>query len=360
MIEVNIRLKRDNFDVVINEVFGEGITGIFGPSGSGKTSLLNSISGLAIPAEGEISINGKPVFSSSRKIRVPVEKRRIGYVFQEGRLFPHMSVEKNLLYGAAKKEPGMPGFNGVVDLLNLSPLLHSHPSNISGGERQRTALGRALLSSPELLLLDEPFSAVDAGLRDQILPFLLKIHKTVKIPMLVVSHDITDLLKLTNRLCLIRQGLVIGHDDYHHLIRRQEIQSVFSNNSLINSVDMKVSRINKESGLTVLTAGKTGNEVKVLCEKSKTGYVIGEELKLFIRPDDIALSVSRLENITVQNQLEGIITEIIERDNIILCIVDVGFPLVVEITSESLKRMRIIKGMVVWCLFKSVAIDVAG
>ena len=361
MIEVNIRLKRDNFEVVIQETFGEGITGIFGPSGSGKTSLLNSISGLVIPEKGEISIHGKTIFSSSRKIKIPVEKRHIGYVFQEGRLFPHMSVEKNLLYGTQKKGPGLLSFKEVVNLLNLSHLLQSRPSNISGGEQQRTALGRALLSSPELLLLDEPFSAVDAGLREQILPFLLKIQKTVKIPMLVVSHGITDLLKLTNRLCLIQQGQVIGHDDYHRLIRKKEMQKIFSNNTLINSVNMKVSRITDNSGLTILSAnGNTGNTVKVLCEKSRTGYLAGEELKIFIRSDDIALSTTRLENITIQNQLEGTITDIIERDDVMLCLVDAGFPLVVEITAESLKRMDIRKGRVVWCLFKSVAIDVAG
>jgi len=162
-------------------------------------------------------------------------------------------------------------------------------------------------------------------------------------------------------LPVVQQGQVIGHDDYHRLIRRKEMQEVFSNNTLINSVNMNVSRVTDGSGLTILKAnGNTGNEVKVLCEKSRTGYRVGEELKIFIRSDDIALSTKRLENITIQNQLEGTITDIIERDDVMLCMVDTGFPLVVEITAESLKRMAICPGRVVWCLFKSVAIDVAG
>ncbi|WP_372776314.1 molybdenum ABC transporter ATP-binding protein [Mangrovibacterium sp.] len=359
MIQIAIKLKRDNFDVHIQETFGMGITGIFGPSGSGKTSLLNAICGLAKPTEGNISINGKKVFSTDEKINLPVEKRKIGYVFQEGRLFPHLSVEKNLRYGM-KDEDQQGFFNKIVSLLNLEHLLKSRPAKISGGERQRTALGRALLSSPELLLLDEPFSALDANLRQQILPFLLKIHKTINIPILVVSHDITDLLRLTNRICLLQKGRVIGHDDYHELLKHPELQHCFSSHSLINAITMTVSRVDLESGITQLSYGDSHNWIKVVVEKSRLTYKTGDNIKIFIPSDDIALSAHRLPNVTIQNQLDGIIREIIERENVRICLVDVGFPLLVEITAESLKRMDIGIGYPVWCLFKSVAIDVAG
>ena len=359
MIQLDIQLKRDNFDVVVNETFGMGITGIFGPSGSGKTSLLNAICGLAKPESGTISVNGKKVFSIGEKINVPVEKRKIGYVFQEGRLFPHLSVEKNLRYGMkADLQDGF--FNKIVSLLNLGHLLKSKPAKISGGERQRTALGRALLSSPELLLLDEPFSALDANLRQQILPFLLKIHQSINIPILVVSHDITDLLKLTNRICLMQSGRVIGHDDYHQLIRKAELQHIFSRHSLINAITMTVARVDPENGITTLGYGESHNWIKVVVEKSRLNYSKGDQIKIFIPSDDIALSAHRLPNVTIQNQLDGVIRDIINRGNVRLCIVDVGFPLLVEITAESLKRMDIEIGYPVWCLFKSVAIDVAG
>jgi len=360
MIKVDIKLRRDNFDVRINETFKDGITGIFGPSGSGKTSLLHSIAGLAKPYEGEIIINNKKVYSTTEHIHVPVEKRNIGYVFQEGRLFPHMTVEKNLLYGVKKVSDGSLGFTEVVEMLNLKHVLKSKPSNISGGERQRTALGRSLLSSPDLLLLDEPFSAVDAGLRDQILPFLFKIHKTVNIPILVVSHDITDLLKLTQQLFLIQSGRCLGHDDYLQLLKKKEVQHIINSKALINAVTMKVTKTNTETGLSVLAYNGSSNEIKVLCEKCRTEYKPGEEIKIFIRSDDIALSTEKLNGITIQNQLKGIITDIIERESIRLILVDVGFPLVVEITSESLKRMEMAVGRTVYCLFKSVAIDLVG
>lgn len=359
MIQVNIQLKRDNFDVVVNETFGMGITGIFGPSGSGKTSLMNAICGLAKPEKGSISINGQKVFSTLEKLNVPVEKRRIGYVFQEGRLFPHLSVEKNLRYGMTNKDSsGL--FNKIVAMLNLGHLLNSKPAKISGGERQRTALGRALLSSPEILLLDEPFSALDANLRQQILPFLLKIHQSFRIPILVVSHDITDLLKLTNRICLMQSGRVIGHGEYHELLRKPDLQHIFSRHSLINAINMTVSRVDLETGITQLSYGESHNWIKVVIEKSRLNYSKGDQIKIFISSDDIALSAKRLPSVTIQNQLDGVVREIIERENLRLCIVDVGFPLLVEITAESAKRMDIEVGYMVWCLFKSVAIDVAG
>jgi len=358
MIQVNIRLKRDNFDVVIDETFGMGITGIFGPSGSGKTSLLNAICGLAKPDEGSISINGKKVFSTDGKINVPVENRRIGYVFQEGRLFPHLTVEKNLRYGM-KGNDGEGLFNKVVALLKLDHILQSKPFKISGGERQRTAIGRALLSSPEMLLLDEPFSALDVNLRQQILPFILKIQQTVNIPILVVSHDISDLLKLTCRICILEKGRVTGHDDYQMLLRKPELLPIFSSHSLINAVVMTVTRVDVEKGITTLSFGDEENWIRVVCEKSRLTYAQGDQIKIFIPSDDIALSTHRLPNVTIQNQLQGVIQDIIKRDGVRICIVNVGFTLIVEVTAESLKRMDLAVGYPIWCLFKSVAIDVA-
>lgn len=360
MIEVDIQLRRKNFSVVINETFSDGITGIYGASGSGKTSLLQAIAGLASPQKGEIRINSNTVFNSEKKVFVPVEQRNIGYVFQEGRLFPHMTVEKNLRYGIKKNRAKGIGFDEVVDMLNLRTLLQSKPAGMSGGERQRTALGRSLLSSPDILLLDEPFSAVDTRLREQILPFLLKIHQKVAIPILVVSHDLPDLLKLSNRLCVISEGRCIGHNEYYELLKMPAMADVFGSGSIVNSISMQVNKVNADSGLTVLTKEKNDTIIRVKCEKSKEPYRMGQKLKIFVNAEDIALSQEKLIGITIQNQLEGRITDVIARGSSNLCIVDVGFRLVVEVTAESLKRMDITIGSKVWCLFKSVAIDVAG
>ena len=360
MTEVDISLPRKSFDLVIRESFSDGITGIFGPSGSGKTSLLQAISGLAVPELGHISIGNHIIFDTKQQINLPVEKRNIGYVFQEGRLFPHMSVEKNLVYGRKKNGNNKVKFNEVIELLNLGHLLKSLPARISGGERQRTALGRSLLSSPDILLLDEPFSAVDVRLRNQILPFILRIQQKVQIPMLVVSHDLPDLLKLTNRLCIIINGHCAGHGEYYDLLKIKSFSEIIGATSLVNAIHMKVLQIKPESGLTVLGWKQGKQVVYIKCEKSKITCREGQEIKIFIHADDIALSIARLNNVSIQNQVEGIVTDIIEHGASLLCIIDAGFKLVVEITIDSQKKLNIEKGKKIWCLFKSVSIDVAG
>lgn len=360
MIEVEFELPRKKFTLSIKEQFGNGITGIFGPSGSGKTSLLHVISGLEIPESGLVKVGGRVLYDAQRRINVPIEKRNIGYVFQDGRLFPHMTIEKNLTYGLKKKRPTDIQFDEVVEMLNIQHLLKSKPGHISGGERQRAALGRALLSSPDMLLLDEPFSAVDIQLRSQILPFLLRIQQSVQVPILVVSHDLPDLLKLTDVLCIIKEGKCLGHNTYYELMKSTEVADIFSSGVIINSISMRVCAIKPETGLTILSKNGDHNNVTIKCEKSKDAYVQGQSVKIFINADDIALSTEKLETITIQNQLEGQISDIIDRKATILCIVNVGFRLVVEITAESQRRMKLSVGSKVWCLFKSVAIDVAG
>lgn len=359
MTEVDVLLPRKNFDLKIRETFSPGITGIFGPSGSGKTSLLQAIAGLEKPLKGFITVSGRTLFDSSRNINVPVENRNIGYVFQEGRLFPHMDIRKNLMYGWMNNRSNKIGFDEVVDLLQLDGLLDSKPGSISGGERQRVALGRSLLSSPDILLLDEPFSAVDIRLRKQILPFILRIQRKVNIPVLVVSHDLPDLLRLTNKLIIIDEGYCLGHGEYHDLLRIPQISNFFGDKSLVNSLTVKVKSSSSESDLTLL-AHPENPEVVIKCNRSSEEYRKEQEVRIFIDADDIALSNRKLKDITIQNQIPGTVTDLIARGSTLLCIVNSGFELVVEITVESQKRMEIKKGSKVWCLFKSVAIDVAG
>lgn len=360
MVEVEIKLSRKNFDVEIRENFTNGITGIFGPSGSGKTTLLHAISGLAKPDKGKITIGDNVVFSAENKINVPVEKRNIGYVFQEGRLFPHMTVAKNLMYGIKKNAPNKIQFEEVVELLNLGYILKSKPAQISGGERQRTALGRSLLSSPDILLLDEPFSAVDTRLRQQILPFIIRIQQKVKVPILIVSHDLPDLLKLSNKICVIKNGKCLGHDDFFQLLKQEEIKQIMGAGEIINSVSLEVETVDFKNGLTILWDGFGPNRVKVKSDVDKTGYIIGQRLNFFVNADDIALSVEKPSGLTIQNQLKGKVKDIVDLGSSVLCKIDVGFDITAEITTSSLNKLQLQIGSNVWCLFKSVAVEVVG
>ena len=205
-LEFNLQLPRRDFDLKLSGLFENGITGIYGPSGAGKSSFFHLLSGLEKPVQGFVKLNGKVLTDTEKGISVPVNKRRIGVVFQDRLLLPHLSVKKNLIFGVPYVKESKLSLHEVVDFLSLSSVLKSRPGEISGGEQQRVAIGRALMTSPEMLLLDEPFSAVDYTLRSTILPYIKGLKEVFPIPILVISHDRDDLEKLTDRICLISRG----------------------------------------------------------------------------------------------------------------------------------------------------------
>jgi molybdate transport system ATP-binding protein len=186
------------------------VTGLFGASGSGKTSLVNMIAGLLRPDRGTISLDGEPLDDTAKGVHMPAWRRRIGYVFQDARLFPHLDVEHNLDYGRRMNrlddDPAQRA--RVTELLDIGHLLDRRPGKLSGGERQRVALGRALLSKPRLLLLDEPLGALDEGRRAEILPYLVRLRDEARIPMVYVSHDPAELRQLATQIVLLKDGRV--------------------------------------------------------------------------------------------------------------------------------------------------------
>jgi molybdate transport system ATP-binding protein len=187
-----------------------GITALFGPSGSGKTSLISMIAGLLTPDRGRIVIDGETVFDSAQRVNVPPYRRRIGYVFQEGRLFPHLSVRRNLDYGRwiSGQPADAAAFAQTIELLDIGALLDRRPGKLSGGERQRAAIGRALLMRPRLLLLDEPLASLDAARKADILPYLERLRDGAKVPMIYVSHDAAEVKRIASRVVRLDGGKV--------------------------------------------------------------------------------------------------------------------------------------------------------
>jgi molybdate transport system ATP-binding protein len=354
MTTIDIHLSRKDFKLEFKETFSPGITGIYGPSGSGKTSLLLAISGLLPLEEGRVVVAGRTLFDAAKKRNIPVENRKVAAVFQEGRLFPHMTVFKNLRYGW-KPQSNM-DFEEVVDLLQLRHLLYRMPSQISGGERQRTALGRSLLSSPDILLLDEPFSAVDVSFRSQLLSLITSVQKKVKIPILVVSHNLKDLLTLSNRLLVLKEGKCVGHGNYYDLLAKGSVSKLLGSKNTTNTLHMQVAEIMPDEGIVQLRMGLQSDPIFVTCKCPAEGCSLGQQLQLFVHANDIALSSEKIENASIQNQLSGIVTAFIERESVLLCRVDVGVPLYVEITVASKNKMHLSIGSRVFCLFKAVAV----
>jgi len=189
----------------------QGITAIFGLSGAGKTSLINAIGGLTKPDTGRIALNNRPLFDADKGLCLPPEKRRIGYVFQDARLFPHYRVQGNLQYGMAASMRGQ--FDSIVALLGIGHLLNRFPLTLSGGEKQRVAIGRALLTAPEILLMDEPLAALDLPRKRELMPYLEKLAKEVNIPILYVTHSLDEILRLADKVLVLDNGSVLAMGD---------------------------------------------------------------------------------------------------------------------------------------------------
>ncbi|NCH58948.1 molybdenum ABC transporter ATP-binding protein ModC [Cronobacter dublinensis] len=207
MLELNFTQVLGNHRLTVNETLpGSGITAIFGVSGAGKTSLINAISGLTRPQHGRIVLNDRVLSDTETDTFLPPEKRRIGYVFQDARLFPHYKVRGNLKYGMAKEMAAQ--FDKLVTLLGIEPLLNRLPGTLSGGEKQRVAIGRALLTAPELLLLDEPLASLDVPRKRELLPYLQRLAREINIPMLYVSHSLEEILHLADKVLVLEQGEV--------------------------------------------------------------------------------------------------------------------------------------------------------
>ncbi|WP_300674904.1 molybdenum ABC transporter ATP-binding protein [Desulfoluna sp.] len=230
MLTLQITHRQGQFALDVDmEAPGTGVTALYGPSGAGKTSIVNMVAGLLRPDAGRITINGLCLFDANQKINLPPEKRRIGYVFQEGRLFPHLSVRANLTYGMRLTPARIRfvDFDAVVELLGIGHLLSRRPAGLSGGEKQRVAIGRALLTSPAMLLMDEPLASLDAVRKDEVIPFIKRLGNHVSIPILYVSHELNEIRSLATHMILLEEGRQVGSGTPEELLSRPELGALW-------------------------------------------------------------------------------------------------------------------------------------
>jgi molybdate transport system ATP-binding protein len=212
MLVVQVAKQLGEFRIGASFVCERSATALFGPSGAGKTSIINMIAGLVTPDDGRIVLDGEVLFDHAARIRVPVSKRRIGYIFQEGRLFPHLSVQHNLTYGRwmNRQAADSAAFRHVVELLDIGRLLDRRPGKLSGGERQRIAVGRALLMQPRLLLLDEPLASLDEARKREILPYLERLRDEAQVPLIYVSHSGLEVRRIATQVVRIEGGTAVA------------------------------------------------------------------------------------------------------------------------------------------------------
>ena len=363
MLELDgVEARRGNFGFSVTARCDHPVTGVFGASGCGKTTLLHLVAGLLCPQAGRLLLDDEVLFDHSARRHVPPHERRIGVVFQDGRLLPHLSVEANLRYGERLVPPTERRLQQgpVVELLEIGPLLDRRPRQLSGGERQRVALGRSLLASPHLLLLDEPLAALDRPIKQQILPFLQRVRDELAIPMLYVSHDLGEILQMTSQLLVIADGRVAGHGHYTDLAIGGDVAS----SALVNVLRGRVAGHEAEHGVTEVemaapspSPDAPGGPVR-LRVPLVAGVPVGAPISLTLGPEDIALARSRVEGTSIQNQIPGVLRRVRDERGIVLAEVDIGAPLLLEITRQSLVRLGLAPGTPVWCLVKTNALRV--
>jgi molybdate transport system ATP-binding protein len=334
-----------------------GVTGLFGPSGCGKTSVLRGMAGLLRLEEGFVAINGD-VWQEGPLFR-PTHKRPLGYVFQEASLFPHLSVRNNLLYGAPRRQPpqgqGMIGFDEVVDLLGLGRLMERAPLNLSGGERQRVAMGRALLSQPKLLLMDEPLSALDRQTKDEILPFLEKLHDSLSLPILYVSHDMSEVERLADHLVLLEAGRVRASGPLNAIQSDPALPLAAARDASV-SLDAVLEDYDASYGLAYLSID--GGRFIVPSPPAPKGA----RRRLRIAAGDVSLALEPPTSSTILNILPMRITAAsMLGENEVLAVLGLeqGTPatrLLARVTRRSWEQLGLAQGMRIYAQIKSVAL----
>ncbi|MEK9752933.1 MAG: molybdenum ABC transporter ATP-binding protein [Rhodospirillaceae bacterium] len=353
-LDVDIAFKHGDFALVAKFSAAPGLTAFFGRSGAGKSTLANLIAGLARPDRGRIAIGGRVLFDATENVWVAPEHRRIGYVFQESRLFPHMTVRGNLEYAKrylpADARP--PALDEIAELLNLTSLLTRRPNGLSGGEKQRVAIGRALLSSPRLLVMDEPLASLDAMHKAEILPYVERLRDDARIPIVYVSHAIAEVVRLADTMVILDDGATVASGGVEEIMGRLDLRPLTGRYEAGAVLTVTVRGYDKVFGLTEL--GFAGGRLLIPSLEAP----LGRQLRMRIRARDVALSLTAPTDTSFLNILPATVWEIGPSDGPQLeVLLDVGAPLIARITRKSLMTLDLRPGKQVFAMIKAAAID---
>ncbi|HTV79089.1 MAG TPA: molybdenum ABC transporter ATP-binding protein [Steroidobacteraceae bacterium] len=355
MLDVDVRKQRGAF---VSEVaFSSatpGVTALFGRSGCGKTTTINMLAGLLRPDRGRISIDGTVLFDAAQGVDLAAEERGIGYVFQDSRLFPHLRVRDNLRYGErrARRRPHRLKFDDVVGLLGLATLLQRRPAGLSGGERQRVAIGRALLAQPRLLLLDEPLAALDAPRRAELLPYLEGLRDRLSLPMVFVSHQFEEVLRLANHVVVIDDGRVADHGDVVSMSQSTALRAIVGTESLGTVVEGIAGALDAASGLTQIQVGRGQLRVEAAALRP------GQRVRVQLLARDLILATAEPGSLSVRNILPGTIARMEpDGERAWLAFTDIGGALaMVRVTDDARRALALAAGQRVWVLIKAVSL----
>ncbi len=335
----------------------EGTVAVFGASGSGKSTLLRCIAGLAPAASGFLAFGRDIWQDDARKVFVPIEQRRVGVVFQEARLFPHLNVERNLLYGMKRTPPSQRRipFDQVNELLGLALLLQRRAHQLSGGEQRRVAIGRALLTSPQLLLMDEPLASLDQERKKEIFPFIKRLNQELGIPVVYVTHDLNEILQLAQHMVLMKQGSVVATGPIQDVFARLDLPELVESNVVGSVLETRIAEHEPQFGLTRVEF--LGRSLWI----PRQALPIGASLRIQIPACDVSVMTDPLPaSSSMLNVLEATIVDIGQSSSNGYAVevkLDAGRPLLAMITRKSLQRLKLTIGQTVYAHFKAVALN---
>lgn len=353
-LEVSVSKRLGAFRIEAGFEAGPGITALFGRSGAGKTSLISMIAGLLRPDRGRIVADGRVLFDSAQAINIPAHKRRLGYVFQDGRLFPHLTVEQNLNYGrwfTAEKDRYVP-VSRVIALLDLVGLLKRRPGALSGGEKQRVAIGRALIASPKILLMDEPLASLDERRKQDILPYVERLRDEVRIPIVYVSHALAEVARLATTVVLISDGRVEAAGATADILAR------------VNLFPM-TGRFEAGAVLDCVAAGRDGL-TGLMRLRSRAGDLLvpqlkaeeGERLRVRVRARDVMIATERPQGLSARNVLAARVVELRSDPPYADVRLEAGgVALLARITNYSARELGLTVGREVYAVIKSTGLD---
>ena len=354
MLGVAVKKLRGTFSLeAAFELPTPGVVALFGRSGSGKSTLVNIIAGLLHPDAGRVALDDVVLLDTDRRIYIPPEKRRIGYVFQDARLFPHLNVAANLAYGE-RRAPAQRyvSLDAVAGLLDLGALMNRRTQQLSGGEKQRVAIGRALLSQPKLLLLDEPLASLDSARREEVLPYLELLRDQLAVPMVYVSHNFDEVLRLATYVVLMEAGSVIGQGGIGEMSLNRDLRSIIGADSMGAIVDGAVLGVDPSSGLMRVAVG--AGELKV----QPLNVAAGARLRVQLLARDLIVATEKPRHLSVRNMLAGVITAVTGDDeDSELVDIDIGGPkIMARVTRAAVRELSLAPGLPVWALVKAVSL----
>ncbi len=353
MIEVGVTHRLGSFTLDARFAASGRLIALFGHSGSGKTSLINVIAGLIRPERGRVAINGAVLTDTARGIFVPPHRRKLGTIFQEGRLFPHMSVRQNLLYGAwfARAAQRHANLSRVAGLLGIGPLLNRYPGGLSGGEKQRVAIGRALLASPELLLMDEPLASLDEPRKLEILPYLERLRDEARIPIIYVSHSVAEVARLSDTLVILEAGKVRAAGPTIELMQRLDLIPPAGTGEAGALIEAQVESHDGVYGLTTLVS-RAGTWKVPRLDASP-----GKPVRMRIKARDVLIAKERPEAMSALNVIPATVAEIGPMDGpgVEIKLDCGGEALLARLTRYSVERLSLRVGTPVFAIVKSVS-----